>query len=520
MTTRRDFLGWGSAVTAATLLPASPAWATHTARIDPSSSYGSWQGWGTSLAHWANVFGLNSTLADLFFTTDTVSFQGRSLPGLGLNVARYLLGSHTFRPVWPGGGSELPSPNEPAVYKLEGYWLNWLSDDPSNTGSWNWGADTEQRQMLLKARARGANLLQLWCDSPIWWMCKNQSPSGAADGGDNLQPWNYRQHARYIAIVAKYAKDHWGVNFNSVEPFNEPSAPWWKENNGGEGCHMSWPVQAEVIRYLRQELDARGLANVAIAASDETSYTQSNITWTNLAPLGVQELIEQVNTHGYEYNDTGSARSALYCNVHAAGTPLWQTEYGEPYEHGLELAYAITKDLRYLHPTAWSYWQPINGGPTDPSTGRDLSWGLLKGTFSQDPDRKSGTLGFTAPYPGTDAYVTNKYFVYAQYTRHIRPGMWILDSEDQATVAAYAPDKHRLVLVIVGGNSSQRITYDLSRFSTAGASARSWVTDADPNYRIARQYKRMHDAHLRGKQLTLTSDANSIQSIEIDNVWI
>jgi galactan endo-1,6-beta-galactosidase len=174
--------------------------------------------------------------------------------------------------------------------------------------------------------------------------------------------------------------------------------------------------------------------------------------------------------------------------------------------------------MRYLHPTAWCYWQPVAGSVIDEDTGRNHSWGLLKATYSADTRRKGGRLGVTTPYPGTGRLVTNRYFVFAQYARHIRPGMLIIDSGDQATVAAYDPYQHRLVLVTVRGRTSERVTYDLSRFRTVGHTARRWVTDASPRYRIARQYQRISDARLDGKRLSLLFGAYSIQTLEIDGV--
>jgi len=73
-------------------------------QVDPSQRWGVWQGWGTSLAWWANCYGSRDDLADIFFTMNNVSYNGDAqgssnndntstvLPGLGLNIARYNLG--------------------------------------------------------------------------------------------------------------------------------------------------------------------------------------------------------------------------------------------------------------------------------------------------------------------------------------------------------------------------------------------------------------------------------------------
>ena len=44
-----------------------------------------------------------------------------------------------------------------------------------------------------------------------------------------------QDHAVYMAVVAKYYKDNFGITFTSVDPFNEPIADWWKANGTQEG---------------------------------------------------------------------------------------------------------------------------------------------------------------------------------------------------------------------------------------------------------------------------------------------
>ena len=60
--------------------------------IDPTSSFGVWEGFGTSLCWWAGIFGAREDLADLFFTMNFTSIPevngGAPLPGLGLTIAR------------------------------------------------------------------------------------------------------------------------------------------------------------------------------------------------------------------------------------------------------------------------------------------------------------------------------------------------------------------------------------------------------------------------------------------------
>lgn len=44
---------------------------------------------------------------------------------------------------------------------------------------------------------------------------------------DNLQSWNHEQFAIYLATVVQQAKAQWGISFQYIEAFNEPSANWW-----------------------------------------------------------------------------------------------------------------------------------------------------------------------------------------------------------------------------------------------------------------------------------------------------
>jgi galactan endo-1,6-beta-galactosidase len=178
-----------------------------TTTINPTSDWGTWEGWGVSLAWWAKAFGDRDDLADTFFTLDTITVGTQNLPGLGLNIVRYNAGAWSWNTY--GGETKVIFPDMIASRQMDGYWLDWASTDPSTT-SWSWDIDSNQRNAFLNARERGVNIFELFSNSPMWWMCNNYNPSGS-DGGssDNLQSWNYDQHAVYLATIAKYATDNW-----------------------------------------------------------------------------------------------------------------------------------------------------------------------------------------------------------------------------------------------------------------------------------------------------------------------
>ncbi|KAK0721231.1 glycoside hydrolase superfamily [Apiosordaria backusii] len=457
--------------------------------IDATSNRGTWEGWGTSLAWWAAAFGQRDDLADIFFTLKTTSFQGQSLPGLGFTIARYNAGASSTNTI-NSSTRMVVSPKMIPSRQVEGFWLDWTSSDPSSP-SWKWSADPNQRAMLSKAASRGANILELFSNSPMWWMCKNHNPSGSDDGkSDNLQSWNYQQHAVYLATIAKYAADNWGVKFQSVDPFNEPSANWWNGKTGTqEGCHFEASTQASVINHLRSELNNRGLQQTIISASDESHYDEAVTTLNRLSGNSAMGQIARVNVHGYQYS--GGKRDALYELVSRAGKRLWQSEYGEEDATGERLVSNLLLDMRWLRPTAWVYWQVLDGG----------GWGLIEA----DNDRK--TVG----------QANQKYFVLAQFARHIRPGMRILDAGSDYAVAAYDQQARKLVIVAVNWGDAQYINFDLSRFGAAGSNGstiKRWATQIGSGSRYAEH----SDTQLSGTKFWSRFEKKMVQTFEVTGV--
>ncbi len=479
----RHYNCWRACILAAATLAGSPqtSRADYATTINPQTTWGVWEGWGASLCWWANVFGQRNDLADIVFTTNYTTLNGIRLPGLGMNIARYNAGACSTNTI--NGESMQVSLNMIAFRQMPGYWLDWFSSDPGSA-SWDWTADANQRAMLLKAQARGANLFELFSNSPLWWMCYNHNPSGADNGSnDNLQWWNYQSHAAYLATIAHYAHDHWGINFDSVEPFNEPVATWWSSTGTQEGCHFDPGTQATVIGNLRAELDARNLTNVNVAASDENRYDEARATWGSFDAT-IKSQVGRVNVHGYQYES--GKRDLLYSDV--AGKRLWNSEYGEADASGISLAINLNLDFRWLHPTAWCYWQPFDSG----------GWGLVQ---SNPGD---GWIG--GPNP--------KYYVLAQYTRHIRPGMTIIDGGGENTVAAYDATARKLIIVTANYDTDQTITYNLTNFYQVAGPVRCWMTASGSGY----FYTQRPDRFVTNKTFSAAFPTNAIQTFELRNV--
>lgn len=460
--------------------------ADYTAVIQPSLRYGTWDGWGCSLAWWANVFGSRTDLAQTVFSTRTVRLDTATgtylLPGLGLNIVRYNIGGS-------GGGMNVP-PTMPAWKQVQGYWAAPDNRAP-HSGGFYWDNDRSQRRALLNARGAGANLFEAFSTSPMWWMCADDSAAGSkTDGAENLAPENYGLFADYLATVVKHARDRWRVRFGYVSPFNEPSAGWWNfQGAHQEGCNIGPGAQQAVIRLLRTALDRRGLRDVGIAASDENSPDRALRTWTAFDG-GTQRRVAKVNTHGYSglraYR--GPSRPPLYAAAASAGKTLWVSESGDADGSGLTMAQSILLDFSQLHPTGWVYWQPFDSG----------GWGLIQ---SNPGDRWIGAPNV-------------KYYVLAQFSRSIRQGMTILSSGDPRTAAAYDPAAHTLALVTLNNSPGQWISYDLSRFRSAAGPITRWNTQTGGGD----LYARHNDTFLSGGKFRAWFSADSIQTFVVRNV--
>ncbi|MEX1656739.1 beta-1,6-galactanase [Streptomyces pseudovenezuelae] len=490
MIRRRTLLTAAGGTLLGSALATGTARADATIAVSPGTSYGTWEGWGTSLAWWANVFGARDDFADIFFTTKSTSYNGTTLPGLGLNIARYNLGASSWNSV--NGESMVASANIPAFKQIEGYWQDWNNEDPTSS-AWDWTADANQRAMLVKATSRGATS-ELFANSPMWWMCSNHNPSGASGGGNNLQTWNYRQHASHLAATALYAKNNWGVNFATVDAFNEPSSSWWTATGTQEGCHMDASVQSAVLPYLRSELNNRGLTGVKISASDETSYDLARTTWNSFSST-TKGYVNRVNVHGYQGSD--GRRDLLYTDVvTTAGKALWNSETGDGDGTGYTTAFNLLYDCRWLHPTAWVYWQVM-----DPTAG----WGVIK--------YDAGTLQAGA--------IETKYYVLAQFSRHIRPGMKIIDTGVSNAVAAYDSSAKRLVIVALNtSTSAQTLTFDLSRFTTVTGGSGGLVPRWNTVTTGGDKYASYSNTFLSGKSVAVPFAAKAVQTLQIDGVTI
>jgi galactan endo-1,6-beta-galactosidase len=465
------------------LLAALPvAHADYTATPVPTTTWGSWDAWGTSLAWMGKAFGNQTAVADVLFGTTPTTFNGTSVPGLGLNFVRYNAGACGVGSV---GGQSMVIINLNPAKQIQGYWLNPNSSDPASA-SWDWSVDANQRAMLLNAKARGANRFELFANSPMWWMLDNFNPAGNGTT-DNLNTADTEQFAIELATIAKYAQTNWGIDFTTVEGFNEPVSSYWSATGGQEGCHFANGNQPGVISALRTELNNRGLNSVAVSASDDNQVDQALRTWDSFS-AATQAQVGQINTHGYQGYGRGGNQAGLYTAASSVGKRLYNSEYGDNDTSGMTMATTISYNLYVLHPTGWTYWQALDGS----------NWGMVNANID------TGSIGAVEP----------KYFIMAQYSRHIRQGMTIIESGDTNSVVAYDPVAQKLVIVTANHATAQTITFNLANYAVANGPITRWVTAPG----AGTYYAEDTSVSLSGKTFSSAFAANSVQTFEIQNV--
>lgn len=244
--------------------------------VDAGATRQAFQGFGTSLAWWANVVGgfpdaIRGRVLDLVFSRDK---------GLGFQVARFNI-----------GGSGWATPDAPNL-RPGGNVPSFLAPDGK---TYDWAQDPGQTWVLLAARDRGAKTFEAFSNSPPYWMTKSGRASGGPDPkADNLAPANYTAFAAYLARVVRHFGDEYGLRFTTLDPFNEPSTDYWRAGNVQEGCHFDRDSQWAFLPVLGRALKAAGAGGVALATSDETNIADADKSFKAMTPAALK-LVTQVS---------------------------------------------------------------------------------------------------------------------------------------------------------------------------------------------------------------------------------
>src|SRR5436305_3504390 len=201
-------------------------------KLETGASY-RFDGWGTSLAWWANVIGAgggwqpgdrDQVLRSLFGDPNHVgvTIAQQPIDPLGLNILRYNIGAsppagamsdlpancRDFRP-----GAAVPSPVAAPDAPLD------LENDARQIDVLR-----EARKLIDASNAPNElTYLEAFANSPPWWLVDDHCPAGTpnaapfATGGTASD-----QYARYLVEGLSAFHDQ-GVVFATIEPFNEPT---------------------------------------------------------------------------------------------------------------------------------------------------------------------------------------------------------------------------------------------------------------------------------------------------------
>lgn len=418
---------------------------------------GVFEGWGTSFCWWANRIGYSDTLtqkaAELFYDAQS---------GLGLNIIRYNI----------GGGDD---PSHDHITRTDsmvpGYAVNPVYEDGTYQWEYDWSADASQRNVLLTVMEQyGEDVIaEAFSNSPPYFMTYSGCSSGAEDASqDNLRDDAYEAFADYLADVAQHFSQEWGVTFQSMTAMNEPETNYWHAySDKQEGCHFDGgESQSRIILALRDALDERGLTDILISGTDETSIDIQLNSFFQLSDEA-KEAVDRIDTHSY----SGTAYSVMKKTALNAEKNLWMSETdggdvaGEDAGEmgaGLWLANKILQDMNGMTPSAWILWQVIDSHISEE--------GYMGRQDSGMVDLDGGYWGLAvADHDKEEIILTMKYYAMGQFTRYIRPGDTVI-AGDSKTLAAWNSEEQRLVIVAVNDKKEeQQYTFNIEEFGLEGA---------------------------------------------------
>ncbi|MBQ9362906.1 MAG: hypothetical protein IJT97_05715 [Bacteroidaceae bacterium] len=444
--------------------------------INPQLVRQHFDGWGVSLCWWAGQCGKWSDQKIDEIVTWLVSSTG-----LNYSHFRYNIGggddpeNRNCTPHHMGNGKGLRA-------EMEGF-KDFSGDE------YHWDRDAAQRKIMLKIREKRPDaVFEAFSNSCPYYMTYSGCVSGNTDGGkDNLKPEYYEEFAHYLVDVCKHYKDEYGIEFKTLEPFNESVTGFWYANGVQEGCHFDYQSQIAFLRVLAPILRESGL-NTVISASDETNVGLSVQGFKEYKNAGVLPLVGQWNTHTYQASNADRARLALL--AHQADMPLWMSETGSGGNGiggNLSLAQRLIDDMRYIQPEVWIDWQYMEEA--------NDQWCTIRGSFADQTYSK-----------------VKNYYVRQQCTRFIRHGYDIVTSLCPQSLAAVNAHRDTLVLVLLNEGAKTVHNIDLSLFTRLPllSAVRAYRTSANENLTLTRS-----GISLKDNTLKVVMPAQSIVTLVI-----
>lgn len=469
-----------------------------------ASNGGVFEGWGTSFCWWANRIGYSNSLSE----QAARAFYDKE-EGLGFNIVRFNI----------GGGDD---PEHAHITRTDSAMPGYMVyDETTGETSYDWSADANQRNVLLRAQDycdENEFIVEGFSNSPPYFMTVSGCTSGAENANDNnLREDCVDAFADYLAEVTLHYKNEWGVSFQSISPMNEPYTDYWSAfSEKQEGCHYDQgKTQSNMLIALSAALERKGLSDVLIAGTDETSI-DTQITSYKLLSDEAKAVLDRIDTHTYG----GSARKTLSELAASEGKGLWMSEvdggdmegtYAREMGAALWLAKRIIADVNGLRPSAWVLWQAIDNHVSDEGYNGHSDSGMV--------ERSSGYWGLAVANHNTDSIIlTQKYYAMGQFSRYIRPGYEIIGvSDTDNMLAAYDSESERLVIVAINTDEDDTpVCFDLSGFSKTGETVQPVRTSG--SYGKDESWAELEKESVEGKEFHTTLKGNSVTTYLIDGV--
>ena len=397
--------------------------------VNPEQVAQHWDGWGVSLCWWAGQCGKWDDEK-----IDEILDWLVSPEGLNYSHFRYNI----------GGGDDPENRNRELHHMGKGKGLRAEMEGFKDfTGDqYHWERDSAQRKILLKIREKRPDaVFEAFSNSCPYYMTYSGCVGGNVDGGkDNLKPEYYEEFAHYLVDVCKHYKEAYGIEFKTLEPFNESATNYWYANGSQEGCHFDYQSQIAFLRILAPILQESGLSTI-ISASDETSVGHSIEAFRAYQQAGVLSLVGQWNTHTYQGDNRQRARLARL--VRESGKPFWMSETGSGgrgLAGNLKMAQRLFDDIRYLRPDAWLDWQYMEEFGDQ--------WSMINGSFQRQFYKK-----------------VKNYYVRQQCSRFIKRGYDFLQTDCPQTLAAISPSRDTLTLVLLNEGEETEHNIEFHNFT-------------------------------------------------------
>lgn len=430
--------------------------------VSPATRRQAIEGWGVSLCWWARMCGGWSDSQ-----IDKLVDWLVSPTGLNYNIFRYNI----------GGGDDPKNAHCDLHHMGRGKGLRAEMEgfQDERGGDFIWTRDEGQRKIMLKIKEKRPDaIFEAFSNSCPWWMTYSGCCSGNVDGGkDNLKPEYYEDFANYLVEVCKHYKEEYGIEFRTLEPFNESMTGFWYANGVQEGCHFDVQSQIKFIKVLYPILQKSGLSTV-ISASDETNVGYGLDALRSYKNAGIIKMIGQWNTHTYQADD--NTRAKVGALARSLGLRQWMSEVGSGgsgIAGNLNMAMKLMDDIRYMVPDAWVDWQYVEEN--------NDQWCMVQASFST---------------PSSAKRVKN-YYVRQHFSRFIKAGYQFVTALHRNVLCALSPDETELVLVAVNPTAMKAYHRADLRFCLPDASGISaYVTSESLNLGNFRSYTLNEDGRL------------------------